>query len=216
MIGVIVPVHNEEQHLDDCIESLLLAASHKDLDHEAVTIAIVLDACTDASLDVARRHGVETLVCDHRNVGRSRAEGARHLLAKNARWLAFTDADTVVPPSWLVDQVRFRKDAVCGLVDVSDWSEHSIRVRERYYARYRPVDGHRHVHGANLGVCSVAYRKAGGFKALSAHEDVQLVADLERSGASIVWTSANCVTTSARKNSRCREGFADYLQSLEY
>lgn len=47
--------------------------------------------------DIARRHEVETLVCDHCNVGRSRAEGARHLLAKNARWLAFTDADTVAP-----------------------------------------------------------------------------------------------------------------------
>jgi len=87
-------------------------------------------------------------------------------------------------------------------------------VRERSNAKYRPVEGHRHFHGANLGVSSAAYRKAGGFQALPAHEDVQLVADLERSGARIMWTAGNPVTTSARQHCRCREGFGDYLKSL--
>jgi glycosyltransferase involved in cell wall biosynthesis len=215
MIGVIVPVHNEEQLLDECIESLRAAAFHAGLGNEEVTILIVLDDCTDASLYIAQAHGVLTLACTHRNVGKTRAHGAQNLLARNARWLAFTDADSVVPHTWLADQVGFNVDAVCGLVDVSDWSEHSIRVRERYHINYHPVEGHRHIHGANLGVSSEAYRKAGGFKALPAHEDVQLVADLERTGANILWTAVNRVTTSARKNCRCREGFGDYLKSLE-
>lgn len=214
MIGVVVPVHNEEQLLKSCIESLLAAAIHQGLDNEEVRILIVLDDCTDMSLHIAQAHGVMTLPCSHRNVGKSRAYGAEHLLAVDARWLAFTDADSVVPGSWLTDQIRMNVDAVCGLVEVNDWSEHSQRVRERYHANYRPVDGHRHIHGANLGVSSRAYRKAGGFKPLSAHEDVQLVADLERSGANIMWTASNRVTTSARKNCRCREGFGDYLKSL--
>ncbi|MFY0727229.1 glycosyltransferase [Pseudomonas sp. NFX15] len=215
MIGVIVPVHNEEQRLKHCIESLLVAAFHHALGNEPVRILIVLDACTDKSAHIAQTYGVMTLTCTHRNVGKARAQGAEQLLAADARWLAFTDADSVVPDSWLVDQISFNVDAVCGLVEVNDWSEHSIKVRERYHAHYRTVDGHRHIHGANLGVSSTAYRKAGGFKGLPAHEDVQLVSDLERSGASIMWTAANRVTTSARKDSRCREGFGDYLASLD-
>ncbi|MEJ5056627.1 MULTISPECIES: glycosyltransferase [unclassified Pseudomonas] len=214
MIGVIVPVHNEEQFLESCIESLLAAALHQGLDNEEVKILIVLDDCIDTSLDIARAYDVMTITCTHRNVGKARAHGAEHLLAEDARWLAFTDADTVVPESWLAEQIRFDVDAVCGLVEVSDWSEHPHGVRERYHANYHPVDGHRHIHGANLGVSSAAYRKAGGFQALPAHEDVQLVADLERSGASILWTAANRVTTSARMDCRCREGFGDYLKSL--
>lgn len=214
MIGVVVPVHNEERLLNQCIESLLEAAFHQGLDDEEVKILIVLDDCTDTSLDIARSYGVMTLTCTHRNVGKARAHGAEHLLGVDARWLAFTDADTVVPSTWLADQIRFNVDAVCGLVEVSDWSEHPHGVRERYHAHYRTIDGHRHIHGANLGVSSAAYRRAGGFKALAAHEDVQLVNDLERSGANILWTASNRVTTSARKNGRCREGFADYLQSL--
>jgi glycosyltransferase involved in cell wall biosynthesis len=214
MIGVIVPVHNEEAFLHDCIESLLVAALHEGLDNEEVQILMVLDDCTDASLQIAQAYGVMTLTCTHRNVGLARGQGAEQLLAAGARWLAFTDADTLVPRSWLADQLKFKVDAVCGLVQVIDWSEHPLAVRERYDAHYQMVEGHRHIHGANLGVAAPAYVAAGGFKALPAHEDVQLIADLERSGANIMWTATNRVTTSARMDCRCREGFGDYLKSL--
>ncbi|HEY0286757.1 MAG TPA: glycosyltransferase [Pseudomonas sp.] len=214
MIAIIVPAHNEELALEGCIKSLLAAAAHQSLANEPVEILIALDDCNDDSLLVAQRHNVLTHTCNNRNVGMTRAEGARLMLQRGARWLAFTDADTLVPHSWLADQVRFGTDAVCGVVEVMDWSEHSDFVRERYDAHYTPVDGHRHIHGANLGVSAAAYLKAGGFRALAAHEDVYLIEDLERSGATIMWTAANRVTTSARKNCRCREGFGDYLKSL--
>ncbi|MEQ7922135.1 glycosyltransferase [Xanthomonas sp. WHRI 1810A] len=214
MIAIIVPAHNEELVLDDCIKSLLAAAAHSDLVHERVEILIVLDDCHDASLLIAQSHDVLVHCCNHRNVGMTRADGARMMMQRGARWLAFTDADTVVPYSWLADQVRFGTDAVCGVVEVADWTEHSDAVRERYDAHYTPVDGHRHIHGANLGVSAAAYAKAGGFRALAAHEDVHLIEDLERSGATITWTAVNRVITSARKSCRCREGFGDYLKSL--
>jgi glycosyltransferase involved in cell wall biosynthesis len=214
MIAIIVPAHNEELVLDDCLKSLRAAAAHEDLVHERVEILVVLDDCSDHSLEVAQSHHVLTHVCNNRNVGMTRAEGASLMLERGARWLAFTDADTVVPYSWLADQLGFGTDAVCGIVEVGDWSEHSESVRERYDAHYTPVDGHRHIHGANLGVSAAAYIKAGGFRALPAHEDVHLIEDLERCNATITWTAANRVTTSARKNCRCREGFGDYLKSL--
>ncbi|MFK3971867.1 glycosyltransferase [Pseudomonas sp. NPDC087358] len=214
MIGIIVPAHNEEDFLDDCIKSLVAAASHQELGGEAVEILIMLDDCSDDSLHIAQSHGVGTHVCNHRNVGMTRAVGAQLLLERGARWLAFTDADSVVPYAWLAEQITHQVDAVCGIVEVTDWSEHSEQVRMRYDAVYRPVDDHRHIHGANLGVSAAAYLRAGGFRALPAHEDVHLVRDLQRIGANIVWTARNGVITSARKNCRCREGFGDYLNSL--
>lgn len=214
MIGIIVPAHNEEAFLDECIKSLIAAASHEGLTGEAVEILIMLDDCSDASAAVAQGHGVRTHVCGHRNVGKTRALGAQLMLERGARWLAFTDADSVVPYGWLAEQTASGADAVCGIVQIDDWSEHSEQVRLRYDALYCPVDDHRHIHGANLGVSSVAYLSAGGFKALPAHEDVHLVKDLERSGAKILWTARNGVTTSARKHYRCKEGFGEYLNSL--
>lgn len=214
MIGIIVPAHNEEASIGHCIEFLLAAAAHPGLRNEDVQIVIVMDACTDATSDVVARYPVHSVAVEYRNVGRSRAAGADLLIQQGARWLAFTDADTAVPVSWLVDQLRFQTDAVCGTVRVVDWSLHSQAVRARYDSLYTPVEGHKHIHGANLGVDAQAYQRVGGFKPLAAHEDVHLVTDLKEAGASITWTTVNCVTTSARLDCRCREGFGDYLRSL--
>lgn len=214
MIGIIVPAHNEEAVVAQCIESLQIAGEHPALAGEEVCVVIVLDQCTDGTQRVVSRYPVQSLDVSHCNVGRTRAAGAELMLGQGARWLAFTDADTVVPATWLVDQLRFRTDAVCGTVRIDDWSLHAEEVRTRYDALYTPVEGHKHVHGANMGVSARAYRQVGGFKPLKAHEDVHLVADLNEAGASITWTSMNCVTTSARLDCRCREGFGDYLRSL--
>lgn len=214
MIGIVIPAHNERAVIARCIESLIVAAAHNSLLGEAVQIVVVMDDCVDGTQEIVSNYAVHGISVNVRNVGKARAAGAEYLLGKGARWLAFTDADTVVPHSWLADQLGFDTDAVCGIVYVDDWSGHSEGVRGRYDSLYTPTEGHRHIHGANLGVSAAAYRKVGGFKPLEAHEDVQLVADLEGAGATISWTAINCVTTSARVDCRCRGGFGDYLRSL--
>ena len=40
---------------------------------------------------------------------------------------------------------------------------------------YDDAEGHRHVHGANLGICSRSYGELGGFAPLDSGEDVDLV-----------------------------------------
>jgi len=148
MIGIIVPAHNEEAVVAQCIESLLIAGEHPALAGEEVCVVIVLDQCTDGTQRVVSRYPVQSLDVSHCNVGRTRAAGAELMLGQGARWLAFTDADTVVPATWLVDQLRFRTDAVCGTVRIDDWSLHAEEVRTRYDALYTPVEGHKHVqHG---------------------------------------------------------------------
>lgn len=214
MIAVIVPAHNEETSIARCVDSLLVAAAHPGLAMEPVEIIVVLDSCSDGTERALRDYPVHRLLVEHRNVGKSRAAGADLAIAGGARWLAATDADTRVPSTWLVDQLAFGTDAVCGTVAVDDWSLHPAPVRARYDSLYTPSDGHRHIHGANLGVSAHAYQRVGGFKPLAAHEDIRLISDLQACGASITWTAKNCVTTSARPDCRCSEGFGAYLSSL--
>jgi hypothetical protein len=90
-----------------------------------------------------------------------------------------------------------------------------MALRELYNSRYQAIEGHRHIHGANLGVSAEAYQRVGGFPALAAHEDVHLVKALEAQGAQIVWTARHSVATSSRRDCRAREGFGDYLNGLE-
>lgn len=215
MIGILIPVHNEEALLPECLKAAMIAASHPGLLGEEVQILVVLDSCTDRSSEIAQAFGVHSLNVEARNVGQVRGIGARHLLNQGARWISCTDADSRVAPDWLVAQLALEADAVCGTVTVQAWHEDFDPAAQiRYHQNYQARDGHRHIHGANLGVSADAYIRAGGFEPLACHEDAQLVRDLERCGASIAWSHAPQVTTSARLESRAQGGFGDYLKSL--
>jgi len=223
MLGIMIPAHNEEACLPSCLAALHIAASHPALQGEAVRIHVVLDDCDDGSEDILKRWqlrhrgGPVALSYSHiakRKVGAARASGADRLLQEGVRWLAFTDADTQVSPEWLVQQLKLDVDVVCGSVAVDDWSPHAgqaAMLRTHFSQTYNDRDGHRHIHGANLGVAAAAYIKAGGFQSVPCHEDVYLVAALERIGARFAWSAAPRVITSARTDARARGGFGDTM-----
>jgi glycosyltransferase involved in cell wall biosynthesis len=175
---------------------------------------VVLDACSDRCEAVASGYPVSVLQVSACNVGVARAAGAAALLARGARWLAFTDADSRVAPDWLSAQLALQADAVCGPVSVDDWSAHSPQARDAFYLSYLDSDGHRHVHGANLGMSAQAYQRAGGFPPLACSEDVALVELLAATGARIAWSAAPRVITSGRRDARVRGGFGDTLAAL--
>lgn len=215
MLGVVVPAHQEEASIGACLESIRVAGGDPRLGGEAVVVVVALDACSDGTREVALAHGavVVTLAC--RNVGMARALGAKRALDLGAHWLAFTDADSRVAPDWLSAQLGQRADAVCGTIQVLDWGTYDERLQRQHEATYVDADGHRHIHGANLGMTAAAYRVAGGFQPLVSSEDVALVKALSDSGASIAWSAAPRVVTSARRHYRAPGGFGEALARVE-
>ncbi|SMP56098.1 glycosyltransferase [Noviherbaspirillum suwonense] len=218
MIGVLIPAHDEEACLADCLDAVFRAAAHPGLGGEQVVVAVALDACSDRSEQLAAAYPVTLIRLDARNVGMARAAAAVALLDAGADWLACTDADTVVADDWLHQQLRLRDeagaDAVCGTISVTDWTPHLARLQallQRFHASYTDADDHRHIHGANFGVSAQAYRRAGGFQAVTCSEDVALVMALQADGARIAWSAAPRVVTSARIASKARGGFGDTL-----
>lgn len=215
MIAVIVPAHNEEAHIADCLNSLIHAAGHADLAGEHVEIIVVLDACNDATGARARSLGARTIEVAARNVGMARRAGSAMALSAGARWLAFTDADSVVAPAWLAAQLALRADAVCGTVAVEDWGGYGERMRRHFELTYTDEDGHSHIHGANLGVSARAYAAAGGFTGLETGEDVAFVEALKHSGARIAWSRLPRVVTSVRAGYKAPDGFGATLKKIE-
>ncbi len=211
MLGVVVPAHDEEASIGACLQSLQIASRDLKLSGETVLIVVALDACADGTKQIVQAHGACIVELESRNVGMARALGARHALEAGARWLAFTDADSVVAPDWLSAQLGQRSDAVCGTIQVLDWGGYGDRLQRHHEATYVDADGHRHIHGANLGVAAAAYRGVGGFRALQSSEDVALVKALSDSGASIAWSAAPRVVTSARRHYRAPGGFGETL-----
>jgi glycosyltransferase involved in cell wall biosynthesis len=215
LIAVIVPAHNEEEHIEACLVSLARASSFAGLEDEVVSIVVALDACTDRTGEIATRLGAQTVTLNACNVGAARALGADLALNTGARWLAFTDADSVVDERWLFAQTVLRSEAVCGTVAVRDWDTYGEIMKAHFAATYTDADGHRHVHGTNLGVSADAYRRVGGFMPLVSAEDVALVDALLNHGISIAWSAAPRVFTSARRLFRAPAGFGATLQRIE-
>jgi glycosyltransferase involved in cell wall biosynthesis len=220
-VGVVVPAHNEEALLPACLAALSQVAGRVGM---PVSVLVVADTCTDGTVDVARAYGARVIAIGARNVGAARAAGMAELLRLTAGtdpaavWLATTDADTLVPPSWLDRQLRYAGqgwDVVLGTVTVADWGGHPSHVPAAFDALYEFGDGpHQHVHGANLGIRASAYLAAGGFRSLSTAEDHALLAAATEAGCSVLQASDIAVETSARRRARAPLGFSHLLRTL--
>jgi glycosyltransferase involved in cell wall biosynthesis len=217
LIGVVVPAHNEAIWVKACLHAIAAASADPLLNNEPVQAFVVLDCCTDDTKAIAEATGAHTLETSAQNVGLARAAGARAAIDAGARWLAFTDCDSLVAPDWLSAQLAEYAqgaDAVCGTVSVGDWGGYGEKMKLHFASTYTDVDGHRHIHGANLGVSAHAYQQAGGFQPLHTSEDVALVEALEKNGARIAWSAAPRVMTSARHDFRAPGGFGSTLQRI--
>jgi len=220
-IGVVVPVHNEEVLVGRCLSGIAEAVARSPL---PVSVTVVLDRCTDQTERIANEFGgIELEIVHSRRpgVGAARSAGVQALLESNGPgqlWLATTDADSVVPPHWLVAQLAHAHDGadvVVGTVAVDDWSEQLPAVQTHYLAGYRAITGHRHMHGANLSFRASSYLAAGGFDSREYDEDVELIRRFEQADQCLIWAADLPVTTSARRVGRAPHGFADHLISLE-
>ncbi len=221
-IGVVVPAHNEERFLGGCLTSLQAAAR---LVPVPVRIVVVLDDCTDGSREACRQSGVDSREIDARNVGAARAAGFQALIGEEANptslWLASTDADSLVEPTWLCQQLDLARegaDVVLGVVRL-DHADLRPGLRQAFDVDYQkhffPDGTHNHVHGANLGLRASAYLRAGGFSGVPNHEDQGLVHRLRRTPGVIITRSQQLiVSTSARLEGRCDRGFAATLAAL--
>lgn len=219
-LAVVVPAHDEEELLPALLDSLRVARNRLPAG-VACSIVVVADACTDGTVDVARsRLGRRDVVvtCAERCVGSARRVGTAVAVSDAGRpgtWLASTDADCVVPPTWLVDHLGFARAgvrAVAGVVALDD-SDPVLTGRFRNKYRVAPDGTHDHVHGANLGMRSDAYLRAGGWRSVATAEDHDLW-DRLRADGPVVHTNSLAVSTSARVVGRAPRGFADGLAEL--
>jgi hypothetical protein len=217
---VVVPARDEEARLPRCLAALddAVTAMREEFgaDAPAVSVLVVLDRCTDGSAAiVAGWPGVQALQSDAGSVGSARRLGVQRQLARavpERTWVATTDADSAVPRRWLSVQLTLAEAGTELLLGtVLPDAELPAADRARWHAEHDLVDGHPHVHGANLGVRADRYLAAGGFSDVDSDEDVLLVQALRGLGVHECRTALIPVLTSGRLDGRAPGGFGGYL-----
>jgi glycosyltransferase involved in cell wall biosynthesis len=222
-VSILIPARNEEKLLPRCLQSVFASLSM--LPPRVTTDVIVaVDRSTDQTYPIAkemtRGRGLAISI-DFGVVGKARAAAAEIAMLRyrgpwNRLWLANTDADCVVPDTWVVEQLLLagkNAEAVAGTVEVDSFEEHGPEVLERFRASYViGSDGsHSHIHGANLGIRGDVYRNAGGWRELETAEDHDLWHRLRELGARRISVDHTRVVTSGRRAGRAPHGFAEAL-----
>lgn len=223
-VAVVVPAHDEQDLVLDCLDAIAVARVRLAAvsPHVVVSVVVALDACRDdTAVRIAGRPGVDRVDVDARCVGTARAVGTVHALAGLGSpleqiWTAHTDADSCVPPGWLVamvDAADGGSDVVVGTV-VPD-AQLSPPVRAAWTALHLPGEDHAFVHGANLGVRASTLVAVGGWRPLVTGEDVDLVTRLRATpGVAVRSTATMPVVTSSRADARAPAGFSSFLRDL--
>lgn len=220
VVGIVLPVHDEEELLLAALESLELTIGLLP-PSVACRVVVVLDDCRDRSSDVARawatRTGAIVLKSRSRSVGMARRAGVHALFSlwpavpPGAIWIATTDADSRVPQDWLTAQLEAHDagaDLWAGRVRVDEESAVVRRWKAIYSTERSPI------HGANLGFSGSLYKQIGGFRCLRCGEDRDLLRRATAAGFEVAYGRRATVVTSARRTGRAPGGFASVLDGV--
>lgn len=222
-VGVVVPARNEARTIDACLASIRVAVDAAASLVDRVEIVVVADSCDDDTISLAGAHdGVHVHEVGHASVGRSRSIGSHLAVARlggplERIWLANTDADSTVTPSWIARQLAAADCGVvgvAGIVALDGATEQLLESFEQMYSVGIDATAHPHVHATNLGVRADALRSVGGWSPIATGEDHDLWDRLRDGGLSCVADPALVVSTSARRAGRAPAGFASVMAAL--
>lgn len=179
LISVVIVSYNEEKFIGACLESI----TNQTIPRNSYEVIVVDGRSTDNTIPIAKRYADKVLV-GYCPVGKARDVGLRRAAAPV---VAFTDADTFVPPNWLEQFIKaFENPAVVGAYGGMRYIEQTPLAR-LYDTGARALIGvGRHIapffHGFNLCVRRSTALYVGGFKKTDLHEDFLMGEQLKKRG----------------------------------
>ena len=179
VVSVVVPFHNSERHIADCIESLLAQRGVGG----AFEVLLVDNGSSDDSASIAARYP-DLIALEESTPG---AYAARNTGIRQARapLIAFTDADCVVATDWL-QAIRsgFEDPTVAILLGHCSYPESaSLGLRllgayensKTHYVTRQRAPAYRFAHANNMAVRASVLTELGTFKEWRRAADTELV-----------------------------------------
>jgi glycosyltransferase involved in cell wall biosynthesis len=177
--SVVIPAFNEEKNIEACIDSL----KNQSVPENDYEIIIVDNESTDATAEIARSKGAKVILSKASTVGGVRNDGALH---SNSTMLAFTDADCIIPRTWLESASKKISQfpligawgGPCKIPDGATWVQKSWVLDGKEEVRMnRPLAG------SSLIISRELFEKMGKFnEKINAGEDTDLSDRLIRAG----------------------------------
>lgn len=182
MISVVIPTFNEEENIAQCLVSL----RHQTVPRSEYEIIVVDGGSKDRTCEIAKKYADRVFIQTSPGVGGARNDG---IMAAAGEIVATTDADCILPPSWIATIRRgFEEDGVVQLygpvypIETGIRNSLSLAVantfsRIGYYTR---------IFYYTLG-CNTAFRKeavikAGLYRCIDAGDDVEIALRMSRLG----------------------------------
>ena len=177
LISIVVPAYNEEFGLKECLSAL------KSQDYPgAIEIIVANNASTDRTPDIAREMGCRVVNEPRKGYVHALRAG---FSAANGEIICCTDADTLVPQTWVSRIERtLSKPGVVACSGSFLFSDGSWWIRLIGWAFGRC---NWHLAGANMAVRKDAFWKAGGFDPqVNMGADVELGFRLKKVGTVLI------------------------------
>lgn len=198
-ISIIIPAYNEENYIGKTLTSI------KNLDRDAWELEIiVVDAqSADKTAEISTSFGARVIYAPHRGIGFARQKG---LLEARGEVVAFTDADTQVPPDWLRKIIHaLTQNGVVGVygeytvMDGPLWFRVYINYCLRTLMRFVHLFGVDMPGGQNIAFWRKKGIEAGGFPVdFQSVEDFEIIKRLKRVGK-VVYSTSHPVFSSGRR-----------------
>jgi len=174
MISVIIPTFNEEENIAQCLVSL----SHQTVARTTYEVIVVDGGSKDRTCEIARKYADRVFTQTSRKVGGARNDG---IDAAKGDIVATTDADCILPPSWIADLMKdFDDPAVAQVygpvypIEDSIGNRFSLLLantfsRIGYYSRtfYYTL-------GCNTAFRKDAFLRAGKYRCIDAGDDLEI------------------------------------------
>lgn len=173
-ISVVIPAYNEEKYLERCLKSL--QGQQFGGNYEVI---VSDDSSTDGTVRIAEALADQVITHPRSTIANGRQAGAD---AAKYEVIAFTDADTFIPPNWLSGLASSLGDGRAAGVHGNLMPLDGTRLESHFcqyvlppYSQLMVKINKPSVPGANFAVTKEAFLKAGGFNTrLTTGEDVEL------------------------------------------
>lgn len=208
-ISVIIPTHNSEKTIENCVQSLVA----QNFPRNEYEIIVVDDGSKDNTVKLAKLSGADNVI-----VTKPCFQGAaRNIGVKNSRgnFLGFLDSDCTARKGWLesISNELETNKAIGGPVlngnsdSLIAWAEYLIEFSG--FHEYKKRSKVPFVPGCNMSCTKDVFYKVGGFSEQRLSEDVAFGSSLTKAGIDIEFVP------DLQVNHLCRTEFKKYISNMK-